>query len=119
MYNNELVALSQYFDACFFKELGFQKDQIEKDIREFYDNKLKDLVPLDEYIIDFGITDEEGVKVIELNPYNPNTDSCLFSWSRDAEILKSGPFEFRIVPKPIPNLSSQVLSCWKPYLSSE
>lgn len=74
---------------------------------------------MNNYIIDFGITSDGDVYVIELNPYNPNTDSCLFSWSRDVELLKNGPLEFRILNNPISNLSSSVLSCWKSLIEEE
>merc|ERR1712137_110465 len=119
VYGRKFTALSQYFDSCYFEELQEAKEKIENLITEFFEKKLKALVPLENYIIDFAITESWEVFVIELNPYNPNTDSCLFSWSRDAELLKEGPFEFRILDKPIQNLASQVISVWKPLLLEE
>jgi hypothetical protein len=114
VYNKEFVALSQYFDGCYFEEVVAQKDEIQSKITEFFNTHLKPLVPLTNYIVDFAISSAGKVYVIELNPYNPNTDSCLFSWSRDVQLLKEGPFEFRYRTQL--NRHLDVLEVWKPLL---
>ena len=38
---------------------------------------------------------------MEVNPFGEMAGSCLFSWSKDREVLTGeGPFEFRIVGEP-------------------
>jgi hypothetical protein len=69
-------------------------------IQDFFKNKIKDKVKLENYIIDFAIVEGRGeedrkVVVIELNPWKHTTDSCLFSWFKDADQLHNGPLEFR------------------------
>jgi len=41
--------------------------------------------------------------IIELNPFFADTGACLFSWKSnvDRDIISKGPFEFRILEKPI------------------
>jgi hypothetical protein len=53
-------------------------------------------------VVDLFVSDTK-VYLIELNPFFGDTGACLFSWreSADNEIMKSGPFEFRILEKPM------------------
>ena len=90
------------------------QDEIARRIRAFFAERIVDLVPLDNYVIDFGIasaTDDiaaDGgggsggeVLVIELNPFNDyvgcGTDPGLFDWRRDRRVVDGdAPFEFRV-----------------------
>lgn len=82
-------------------------------IREYFDKHIAALIPLDNYVIDFGITADgadqpsfdnpENVRVlvIELNPFNDyvgcGTDPGLFNWKADREVVDGhGQFEFRV-----------------------
>jgi len=114
VYTKKLVALSQYFDVCYFPELTLHKDLILKNIFDLFE-VVRDRIALQNYIIDFCLIDFKPY-IIELNPYLPTTDSCLFSWSRDAKILQDGPFEFRFNNKVVPHISQKVISVWQPYL---
>ncbi|ELR11215.1 uncharacterized protein ACA1_389360 [Acanthamoeba castellanii str. Neff] len=76
----KLTALSQYFHIVHFPALAAHKDEIARRIQAFFAERIVDLIPLDNYVIDFGIasaTDDivaDGgggeVLVIELNPFN-------------------------------------------------
>ena len=125
VYDKKIVALSQYFDMCYFSDIQNLENIVPQKIQEFFETQLRDRVPLSNYIIDFAVSSISGdpenwkIYVIELNPYNANTDPCLFSWSRDKDLLTKGPFEYRFLKAPLPQLSLRVLSVWKEYVTSE
>jgi hypothetical protein len=79
--------------------------EIGKRIEEYFAQHIVDLIPLDNYIIDFGIAssaaDDDAVLVIELNPFNDyvgcGTDPGLFNWRTDRQVVEGdAPFEFRV-----------------------
>jgi len=85
------------------------KKHIEKQIRKFF-KILKPLVPLDDYVIDFGINlEKDSIYAIELNPWSEASSSGLFDWEKDKPILfGEKSFEFRIISKPIPGALEMV-----------
>jgi hypothetical protein len=88
-FNGNLNALSQYDGNIFFnlnKEIT--QDRIIKFMKENGDK-------LQNSIIDFILTNDH-VYICELNPFTSSSGSALFNWKKDEEILKNGPFEFRI-----------------------
>jgi len=117
VYSKKLVALSQYFDICYFPDIALYKNQILSSIFELFD-AVRDRIPLHNYIIDFCLIDFKAF-IIELNPYLPTTDSCLFSWTRDKKILEEGPFEFRFNEHIVPHIGQKVISVWQPYLHEQ
>jgi hypothetical protein len=88
-------AISQYNYLCCFEELLKNKEKIQNQILSFFQTLN---ISQKNYIIDLHVNDEE-IKVIELNPFENATGTCLFSWKKDEEILKNGPFEFRVTEK--------------------
>jgi hypothetical protein len=68
------------------------------------------LAPTVNYVIDFAIVmgqqdghdSEMQVKVLEINPYEPATSACLFSWAINNQTLRGegGSFEMRMVDQP-------------------
>jgi hypothetical protein len=103
VYNNQLNALSQYDKEVYYQDLFENKDDISAKIGLYWEEKIQDLLKdFKNYIIDFVII-ENSVKVIELNPFDIHTGGCCFTWERDVETFKSGPFEFRTV-KDVPRL---------------
>jgi len=46
-------------------------------------------------VVDFAVDCAGRVWVVELNPFQPSTDGAMFSWEREGEVLRGGPFEFR------------------------
>jgi hypothetical protein len=93
------------------------QDEIARRIQEFFARHIADLIPLDNYVIDFGIAsadDKEavtalvaddgggdphnlGLMVIELNPFGAGAAPGLFGWRQDRAVLEGdAPFEFRV-----------------------
>jgi len=117
VYAKELTALSQYFDSCYFPELIKNESKILSRIQEFF-TKIKKSIPLSNYIIDFALT-SENIYIIELNPFAPTTDACLFTWTQDEDILHGkAPFNYRYVQEPKKHLKKLVFPVWQPFLES-
>ena len=88
MKNRALVGISQY--DC--KNLGHSPEiaknaaRIRAAIEKFFE-KLQAASHLDEVIFDLFLSGEEAnpgdfnVRLLELNPFIPQTDACLFDWS--------------------------------------
>eukprot|EP01124_Arcella_intermedia_P007952 TRINITY_DN14936_c0_g2_i1.p1 TRINITY_DN14936_c0_g2~~TRINITY_DN14936_c0_g2_i1.p1 ORF type:complete len:340 (-),score=85.34 TRINITY_DN14936_c0_g2_i1:14-1033(-) len=101
VYKGNLNAISQYYHTIYFKELPpVWEDNIRK-IRDYFES-MKSVVPLESYIIDFGITETGKILVIELNPFSIATDSNWFSWKEDIQILMNGPFTAKLTKEPWP-----------------
>eukprot|EP01090_Pellita_catalonica_P000119 TRINITY_DN10087_c0_g1_i1.p1 TRINITY_DN10087_c0_g1~~TRINITY_DN10087_c0_g1_i1.p1 ORF type:complete len:365 (-),score=63.79 TRINITY_DN10087_c0_g1_i1:6-1100(-) len=120
--NNKLNALSQYFDVCYFPDLVRDKADIAEKIQTFFTKEVTKRVQFrSDYIVDFCIA-EDKVWIIELNPFNYNTDSCLFSWKKDVAILEGTntavPFEFRVLEKPYKNVVFYAIKPWKKYFTT-
>jgi len=106
VYQGKLTALSQYNHYCVFPYLMEQKDMLCSLMFDFFDT-VKDKILLENYIIDFCVLFKEGdeemeVMVVELNPFERSTGSCLFCWRQDKDILEGREeFEFRIYGKDV------------------
>eukprot|EP01102_Stenamoeba_stenopodia_P013452 TRINITY_DN4369_c0_g1_i1.p1 TRINITY_DN4369_c0_g1~~TRINITY_DN4369_c0_g1_i1.p1 ORF type:complete len:361 (-),score=86.40 TRINITY_DN4369_c0_g1_i1:25-1107(-) len=102
VYNHNLNAVSQYCYMQYFKDLPPRKASIEQQIKEFH-STFKDLVPQQNYIVDFAITHDGSIQIVELNPFFQDTSACLFDWKveEDRKTIQNGPFEFRILEQPV------------------
>eukprot|EP01102_Stenamoeba_stenopodia_P011683 TRINITY_DN3610_c0_g1_i1.p1 TRINITY_DN3610_c0_g1~~TRINITY_DN3610_c0_g1_i1.p1 ORF type:complete len:320 (+),score=67.86 TRINITY_DN3610_c0_g1_i1:55-1014(+) len=113
VYNKQLNALTQYDSQAFYNELPGKIDRIAMQIQEFH-NKVKDVIPMSAYIVDFCVIDDNEIKIVELNPFTEHTGSGLFSWKDDETIIKEGPFECRIRKAPLPDKTLSALqSNWR------
>jgi len=118
---NTLNALSQYNHLGYFPHLVDHKDAIVKQIQDFYYNvalpKLKskfDTYVIDFALIDLGVTPKQyKIWIIELNPFLPTTDSCLFSWEKERKILESGPFDFRYRTAKASGAKAMLSNAWR------
>jgi hypothetical protein len=103
------------------------QDELARRIQAFFAERIVDLIPLDNYVIDFGIasaTDDivaDGgggeVLVIELNPFNDyagcGTDPGLFDWRRDRRVVDGdAPFEFRVREAPF-DVKPHIILQWR------
>jgi len=95
-HNKELHAMTQYFDLTAYPELIERKDELERLVLDFFES-IKDKIQQNSFVIDFFITSDNTVKIIELNPFHNGAGAGLFSWKEDREIFLNGPFEFRIM----------------------
>ncbi len=92
MKNRKLIGISQYdcknLRHC--QEIAQTAKEIRTAIEKFFE-KFKELSHLDDVVFDvFAIMPEKeetnvsvDIKLIELNPFFPKTDACLFNWSDD------------------------------------
>lgn len=82
----KLQGASQYFYRDFLDGLVEHKDYFWERIREKFE-EIKDYLPQDDLIVDMYWNGEEMV-VIECNPYDRDTDPCLFSWDSPIDGFK-------------------------------
>eukprot|EP01130_Rhizamoeba_saxonica_P007463 TRINITY_DN3020_c0_g1_i1.p1 TRINITY_DN3020_c0_g1~~TRINITY_DN3020_c0_g1_i1.p1 ORF type:complete len:319 (+),score=68.93 TRINITY_DN3020_c0_g1_i1:439-1395(+) len=102
VHNNTMTAITHYYKFLYVEEIVECKELIQNLILEFFEHTLKELVPLDDYVIDF-IYDysNQSVSVIELNPWSEASSSALFDWEVDQNIIfGEEPFQFRILEQP-------------------
>ena len=78
-----LQGASQYFYCNFLKEIVEHKDFFWERIKEKFES-IKEYLPQEDLIVDL-FWDEDRMLVIECNPYNRDTDPCLFSWDSEIE----------------------------------
>jgi len=107
VYKHQLNAVCQYYDTVYFEKLNNEQHIYKQKILEFFP-KIDKLVPLENYIVDFVCFDTGEIKVIELNPWASTTGASLFSWHNDRQLLMNGPFEFRILGKPIEDIKKEL-----------
>jgi len=97
--NKKLVGISQYnyLHREVFPEIEENADRIEWALRKKVE-MVAPILPADDVIVDFvykmrehGNVVVNEVILLEVNPYSPYTDPCLFNWSKD----KFESFEFR------------------------
>jgi len=115
VYNNKLTALTQYFSYCYFPEVAGAKQETEKKILDFFDT-IKGKIQHSCFVIDFGISNNQVI-VIELNPFNKGTGTSHFKWAEDQQIMREGPFEFRVTMSPNPTAQTQgIPTFWRDLL---
>jgi len=117
VYGKKLNALSQYDPYCYFDKLqnDVLQEKIKDTILKLFD-KVKNRIPQQNYVIDFGVAFPEkklekcvGL-IIELNSWSTSTGSGCFSWVDDIDLMTNGPFSFR-VHKKIPITDYERLIC--------
>ncbi|GFO13449.1 cell division cycle protein 123 homolog [Plakobranchus ocellatus] len=115
VHQKRLTALSQYNYLIFSQRLADNRDFYLHSITEFFEVKIKPKLArfVNDYIIDFAMC-EAGTKVwvIEINPFLTTTDSALFSWEHERDILEGAKAEvvFRVVEKPRPGAKAMLPS---------
>lgn len=80
--------------------------EFEGAVRALCGEVLERLPPAASVVIDVGMVADHGGgggddgattwRVIELNPFGRATGGCHFSWGIDGDVLRNGPFEFRV-----------------------
>lgn len=108
VHNRRLTALSQYYKACFTPDMVGYAKQIEAAALALFD-AIKDRLQLDSYVLDLCyLISEDKCMLVELNHFQSTTSSALFDWKDDIEQIENGPFEFRYVREPIPNVRGMI-----------
>ncbi len=80
-----LLGISQYRHRAFFPELARNERDIRRAIGRFLPD-LTDALHMDSVVVDIAMQpdDTHGLRaeLIELNPFGPMTDPCLFDWKK-------------------------------------
>jgi hypothetical protein len=98
--NGELTCVGQYWHKLYFAELKNVKDQIGKDCLDFFNEKLKDFMPVPNAMLDLAWLGPGNVLLIEVNPLANGLGSFkastgLFDYEEDV-LQGKKPFEIRI-----------------------
>eukprot|EP01124_Arcella_intermedia_P035606 TRINITY_DN9120_c0_g1_i1.p1 TRINITY_DN9120_c0_g1~~TRINITY_DN9120_c0_g1_i1.p1 ORF type:complete len:347 (-),score=110.14 TRINITY_DN9120_c0_g1_i1:18-1058(-) len=109
VHKKQLNAVTQYYDTVCFDLLLKNEQQYKTAILNYF-NQLNSssFINMDNYIIDFLCYDDFNIQIIEINPWASTTGASLFSWSADRQVLMNGPYEFRILKAPIPDIHKQL-----------
>ncbi|KAH3767205.1 cell division cycle protein 123-like [Pelomyxa schiedti] len=103
---SNVTAISQYCYYQYWPDVAKNKAVIGRRICEFLQGTIIPAVKsLTNFVVDLQVLNDR-VRVIELNPFGPDTSGCLFNWSdrTDNSILHNGPFEIRVVDKILPDV---------------
>jgi hypothetical protein len=78
--NRKLIGITQR-DLNHFDFLVDLQDRLQSKIQEFFDVRLRDTFPDDNFVFDVYVpTPYERVWLVDVNPWAPRTDPLLFSW---------------------------------------
>jgi hypothetical protein len=78
--NRKLIGITQR-DLNHFDFLFDLQDRLQSKIQEFFDVRLRDTFPDDNFVFDVYVpTPYERVWLVDVNPWAPRTDPLLFSW---------------------------------------
>lgn len=78
--NRKLIGITQR-DLNHFDFLFELQDRLQSKIQEFFDVRLRDTFPDDNFVFDVYVpTPYERVWLVDVNPWAPRTDPLLFSW---------------------------------------
>ncbi|XP_005103157.1 cell division cycle protein 123 homolog [Aplysia californica] len=111
--NRRMTAISQYNFLYYSKRLKENQQYYCDLIHRFYEQEIAEKLQgfLHSFIIDFAVCGEGSkIWVIEINPFLPTTDSALFSWEREKQLLEGSHQDlvFRVTEKPRPGAKSML-----------
>lgn len=99
--DTDLVAISQRQTGCFFEHLlnTEEVEAIQAAIQEFFEQKLRERFRLKRYVFDVyvDIPPRRRVWLVDLSPWGPTTDACLFDWDDLADMSAARSPELRVV----------------------
>ena len=87
--NGKICAACQYDRYCKYDELINNKDTIEKKIQDFFYNKVKPLMKINDYAVDLGYINNEMI-LIEFSPLIRCTSARLFRWDINYKEMTEG-----------------------------
>eukprot|EP01124_Arcella_intermedia_P011292 TRINITY_DN17705_c0_g1_i2.p1 TRINITY_DN17705_c0_g1~~TRINITY_DN17705_c0_g1_i2.p1 ORF type:complete len:226 (+),score=50.84 TRINITY_DN17705_c0_g1_i2:462-1139(+) len=119
VYKKQLNALSMYFCCAYSEELHKRKEHVQKLILEFFES-IKEKIEQQNFVIDFYVTSDDKVKVVELNPFHIGAGACMFAWRTDRELFMNGPFTFRVIEEQNPEISKEIIPIkWKKMIDAK
>jgi hypothetical protein len=108
MQGRKLVGISQYnyLQGAVFREIVRDHDAIQWVIGDQFFPSFRDASHLDDVVFDVWVKTHTmrdntriwEVKLVEINPFGPLTDPCLFAWSRPLD----GQFRYNTNPQVAP-----------------
>ncbi|CAK9082540.1 Insulin-degrading enzyme [Durusdinium trenchii] len=88
VFGGALTALTQYHCCSVVPRFVEDPAGTLQKVQEFFGRHVRArLSPFQACIVDFAFLEDGGMRVIELNPFGPQTGALLFDWQRDALIL--------------------------------
>lgn len=111
--NGKVSAISQYNNYCQFDSLtSLSKEELQNlsDRIIDYVSHLHPIIDKNSYILDIAVINE-NIAVIELNPFDNTTGSCLYSWKTDHDLLhglKDEKVVIKIRETPMENIQTLV-----------
>ena len=106
--NNELKAICQDERFALFPNVIENKNLYEKLINDYFKTKLKPLMKIPNYIVDFCILKNNEVKLIEFSPFLRCTSACLFRWDINHEEMLHGSGKLTVREKEFETISYYV-----------
>ena len=103
--NNELKAICQDERYALFQDVIDNKKLYEKLINDYFNSKLKPLMKIPNYIVDFCIIKNNEVKLIEFSPFLRCTSACLLRWDINYEEMLHGNGKLTVREEEFENLS--------------
>ena len=101
VYQQRLVAVSQYATDLFVPKLVSRRAEVATLVRTFFEAEIRERLPaISDYVVDLVLlgSNLEVVRLLELNPYTSQTGGALFDWTNDADVLHGRrDFELRLV----------------------
>ncbi|CAH8385820.1 unnamed protein product [Eruca vesicaria subsp. sativa] len=94
--SNELVGICQREVTTFYPVLVNEKELIEELIDEFFEDNVRMVFELEDYVFDVYVTKERRVKVVDFNTWCGSTLPLMYSWE-ELESRVGGELELRIV----------------------
>ncbi len=83
IYKGELTAMSQYWLVRHFRRLESIKEQLWDHVNEFFEEISWNL-PAETFVMDIYITSSKKILILDLNPWDGETDPLLLGrWDRD------------------------------------
>lgn len=124
--NKQLNALSQYNYLIHSERLVRDKQIFQDIILDTFNSQVLPRLQesqISQCVVDFAVVHPEDperrqVFVIEINPFVFSTDAALFQWSSDAHLLSNGPFQLRIVEKPVKGVRNSISINWRDVFDS-
>ena len=102
--NNELKAICQDERFALFQDLIDNKQLYEKLLNDYFNNSVKPLMKIPNYVVDFCILKNNEVKLIEFSPFLRCTSACLFRWDLNYDEMLHGTGKLTVREEEYPNL---------------
>ncbi|KAL0489377.1 cell division cycle protein 123 [Acrasis kona] len=107
--NGKLNAVSSYFTAAYNEDIKKNRSLLLQQILTLFEKIAPLLAHIPEYVIDFALTCDGVMAVVELNHFAKTTGAGLFDWGKDENVLRGKKaFEFRIIENFVQDSSSKL-----------